>query len=81
MDARPTETLFVDDRTDWATHARWHLDPRWTAVLLAVGVAFAGLFTAVRDPRRGARVEAPRPSHYLAVYGRASSGCSPIPRW
>lgn len=81
MDEQGAETLYVEDRTDWAPHARWHLDPRWAAVLLAVGVAFVGLFATARDPRRRARVEAPRVVHYVALYSRASSGCSPIPRW
>lgn len=81
MDEHGTETLLVEDRTDWTPHTRWRPDRRLGAALLAAAVLFAGVYAAVPDPPRRARVAPARAVYYSGVFTEARSDCSPNPRW
>jgi hypothetical protein len=62
MRESPTETLFVDDRTDWSPQPRWPNDRRGLLLVLSVLGVFAGLLGAFsqRDARASTRPTAVR---------------------
>lgn len=62
MSESPTETLYVDDRTDWSPQPRWPNDRRGLLLVLSVMAVFAGLLGAfsLREARRPPRPVAAR---------------------
>ena len=62
MSESPTETLYVDDRTDWSPQPRWPTDRRGLLLVLSVMAVFAGLLGAfsLREARRTPRPVAAR---------------------
>lgn len=94
MNDPTTETLFLDDRTDWAPQWRWHADRRGAFTVLATLTVFTALLGAAlqREARatpRVARVTAPRRPWVLVaahpcsrenVRGRARWTVPPGPR-
>lgn len=81
MDAERTETLYLEDRTDWSPQPRWGADRRGVLLVLAVLAAFGALASARPGRSARPRAEVARRGYYVVALAGGGSGCSPRPRW